>query len=69
MPIQGFGRGGGVAGGRPVSETLGLRPQANRRYSETPLSEASDEAGRWASFAHMSCWRPSKEEFSPSLFC
>jgi hypothetical protein len=33
---------------RPMFETLGLRPRVNRRCSETPLSEASDEAGRWA---------------------
>jgi hypothetical protein len=68
MPTLGLGQGGGVAGGRPVSETLELRPQVNRRCFETPLSEALDEAERWASFAHMSCWRPSKGEFSPFLF-
>jgi hypothetical protein len=44
--LWGSGRDGDVAGGRPVSETPGLRPRANRRCSETPLSEASDEAGR-----------------------
>jgi hypothetical protein len=33
------------------------------------LSEASDEVGEMGWFAHMSCWRPSKEEFIPSLFC
>jgi hypothetical protein len=48
MPPLGLGQGGDVAGGRPVSETLGLRPRANRRCSETPLSEALDEVGRWA---------------------
>jgi hypothetical protein len=48
MPILGFERGGGVVGGRPVSETPGLRPRVNRRCSETPLSEALDEVGRWA---------------------
>jgi hypothetical protein len=48
MPTPGLGRGGDVAGGRPVSETLGLRPRASRWCSETPLSEASDEAGIWA---------------------
>jgi hypothetical protein len=31
-----------------VSETPGRRPRANRRCFETPLSEASDEVGRWA---------------------
>jgi hypothetical protein len=46
MPPLGLGGGGNVVGGRPVSETLGRRPQANRRCSETPLSEASDEVGR-----------------------
>jgi hypothetical protein len=48
MPPLGLGRGGDVAGGRPMSETLGRRPRANRRCSETPMSEASDEVGRWA---------------------
>jgi hypothetical protein len=38
-----------LSGGQLVPETLGLGPRANRRCSETPLSEASDEAGRWAS--------------------
>jgi hypothetical protein len=47
MPTLGLGQGGDVAGGRPVSETSGLRPWANQRCSETPLSEASDEAGIW----------------------
>jgi hypothetical protein len=32
-----------------VSEILGRRPRTNRRCSETLLSEASDEVGRWAS--------------------
>jgi hypothetical protein len=48
MPILGLRRGEDVVVGRPVSKTLGLRPRANRRCSETPLSEASNEAGRWA---------------------
>jgi hypothetical protein len=48
MLTLGLGRGGDVARGRLVSKTLGLRPRANRRCFETPLSEASDEAGRWA---------------------
>jgi hypothetical protein len=47
MPPLGLGRGDDVAEGRHVSETLGRRPRANRRCSETPLSEASDEVGRW----------------------
>jgi hypothetical protein len=47
MPFLGLGRGGDVAMGRPVSETPGLRPRMNWRCSETPLCEASDEAGRW----------------------
>jgi hypothetical protein len=48
MPPLGLGRGGDVAEGRPVSETQGRRPRVNQRYSKTPLSEASDEVGRWA---------------------
>jgi hypothetical protein len=47
LPL-GLGRGGDVAGGRSMSETPGRRPRANRRCSETPLSEASNEVGRWA---------------------
>jgi hypothetical protein len=46
--LWGSGEAVMLQGGRPVSETLGLRPRANRRCSETPLSEASDEVGRWA---------------------
>jgi hypothetical protein len=48
MSPLGLGRGCDVAGGRLVSETSGRRPRANRRCSETPLIEASDEVGRWA---------------------
>jgi hypothetical protein len=48
MSPLGLRRGGDVAEGRPVSETLERRPRANRRCSETPLSEASDEVGIWA---------------------
>jgi hypothetical protein len=48
MSISRLRRGRDVVGGRPVSETLGLRPRANQRCFETPLSEASDEIGRWA---------------------
>jgi hypothetical protein len=29
------------------NETSERRPRANRRCSETPLSETSDEVGRW----------------------
>jgi hypothetical protein len=47
MPFLGLGRGGDVVVGWPVSETPELRPQASQRCSETPLCEASDEAGRW----------------------
>jgi hypothetical protein len=43
--VFGLGRGGNTVEGRPASETSGLRPRANRRCSETPLWEASDEAG------------------------
>jgi hypothetical protein len=43
--VSGLGQAGRTVEGRPVSETLGLRPQANRRCPETPLWEASDEAG------------------------
>jgi hypothetical protein len=45
MPTLGLGRGGDVARGRHVSETPEMRPRTNRRCSETPLSEASDEVG------------------------
>jgi hypothetical protein len=44
----GLGRGGDVAEGQPVSETPGRRPRVNQRCSMTPLSEATDEVGRWA---------------------
>jgi hypothetical protein len=47
MPTLGLGRGGDVAGSHPVFETLGPRPRVNRKCSETPLSEASDEARIW----------------------
>jgi hypothetical protein len=49
MPPLGLGRGGVVAGGRPMTETSGRRPRAKRWRSGTPLSEASDEAWIWAS--------------------
>jgi hypothetical protein len=48
MSPLGLRRGGDVVRGRPMFETSGRRPRANRRCSETPLSEASDEVGRWA---------------------
>jgi hypothetical protein len=48
MPPLGLGRGGDVVRGHPMFETPGLRPQASQRCSETPLREASDEAGIWA---------------------
>jgi hypothetical protein len=47
MLFLGLRRGGDVVVGRSMSETLGLRPWANQRCSETPLCEASDEAERW----------------------
>jgi hypothetical protein len=47
LPL-GLKRGGDVAMGRLVSETSGQRPRVNRRCFETPLSEASNEVGRWA---------------------
>jgi hypothetical protein len=44
MSPLGLGQGDDVVGGR----TSERRPRANRRCSETPLSEASDEVGIWA---------------------
>jgi hypothetical protein len=44
---SGLRRGGDVAGGHPVSETPGLRPQESQRCSKTPPREALDEAGIW----------------------
>jgi hypothetical protein len=61
MPPLGLGRGGDVAGGWPVSETPGRRPQANRMCSETPLSEASDEVGRWAGSLTRLAGGPARE--------
>jgi hypothetical protein len=61
MLILGLGRGGDVIVGRPVSETLGLRPRANQRCSETPLSEASDEAERWAGLLICLIGGPTRE--------
>jgi hypothetical protein len=68
MLFLGLGRGGDVIVGRPVSETLGLRSRMNRRCSKTPC-EASDEAGRWAGLFTCLAGGPTKEDFSPSLFC
>jgi hypothetical protein len=64
MPILRLGRGGDVVGGRPMSETLGLRPRANRSCSETPLSEASDEAGRWTSLLTCLDGGPARENLA-----
>jgi hypothetical protein len=64
MPTLGLGRGRDVAGGRPVSETPGLRPQASRRCFETPLSEASDEVGRWAGSLTCLAGGPARESLA-----
>jgi hypothetical protein len=66
---SGLGRGGDVVGGRPVSETPGLRPRANQRCSETPLSGASYEVGRWAGGLSSLTGGPTRESVSPSPFC
>jgi hypothetical protein len=68
MPPLGLGRGGDVAGDRPVSETLGLRPRANRRCSETPLSEASNEVGRWAGWLICLAGGPARESLARLSF-
>jgi hypothetical protein len=68
MPILGLGRGGDVVGGRPLSETSGLRPRANRRCSETPLSEASDEAGRWVGLLTCLAGGPARESLTRLSF-
>jgi hypothetical protein len=64
MPILGLGRGGGVIGGRPVSETPRLRARANQRCFETPLSEASDEAGRWTGLLTCLAGGPARESLA-----
>jgi hypothetical protein len=64
MPILGLGRGSDVVEGRPMSETPGLRPRASQRCSETPLSEASDEAGRWAGFLTCLARGPIRESLA-----
>jgi hypothetical protein len=50
--------------GRPVSETLGLRPRTNRRCFETPLCVASDEAGRWAGLLTCLDGGPARENLA-----
>jgi hypothetical protein len=75
MPILGLRRGGDIIGGRPVSKTPGLRPRANQRCSETPLSEASDEVGRWIGLLTCLAGGPAREnlarlsfvDFSPKM--
>jgi hypothetical protein len=46
--VSGLGRCGRTVEGRPMSETPGLRPRANRKCPEITLWEASDEAGTQA---------------------
>jgi hypothetical protein len=53
-----------LSGGRLVSETLGLRPRANRRCSETPLSQVSDEVGRWAGLLICLAGGPARESLA-----
>jgi hypothetical protein len=43
---------------------LGLRPRVNRRCSETPLNEASDEAGRWAGLLTCLAGGPARESLA-----
>jgi hypothetical protein len=68
MPILGLGRCGDVVVGRPMSETLELRPRVNQRCSETPLSEASDEAGRWAGLLICLAGGPTRENLAHLSF-
>jgi hypothetical protein len=68
LPV-GLRQGGDVAGGRPMSETLERRPQANQRYSETSLSEASDEVGIWAGLLTRLARGPARGSFSSFLLC
>jgi hypothetical protein len=68
MPILGLGQGGDVIGDRPVSETPGLRPRVNRRCSETHLSEASDEAGRWVGLLTCLAGGPARENLARLSF-
>jgi hypothetical protein len=69
MLSVGLRQGGDVAEGRPVSETLERRPRAIQRYSETPLSEASDEVGIWAGLLTCLAGGPARGSFSPFLLC
>jgi hypothetical protein len=59
--LLGLGRGGDVVVGRPMSDTTGLRPRVNQRCSETPLCEASGEAGRWAGVLTRLAGGPARE--------
>jgi hypothetical protein len=68
MPILGLKRGGDVVVGRPVSKTPGLRPRVNQRCSETLLSEASDEAGRWAGLLICLAGGPTRENLARLSF-
>jgi hypothetical protein len=61
MLFLGLGRDDDVVVGRPVSKNPGLRPRANRRCSETPLCETSDEAGRWAGLLTCLAGGPARE--------
>jgi hypothetical protein len=61
MPFLGLGLGGDVVVGRPVSETLGLRPHTNQMCSETLLCEASDDAGRCAGLLTCLAEGPARE--------
>jgi hypothetical protein len=64
LSFLGLGRGGVAAVGRPMSETPGLRPWASQRCSETPLCEASDEAGRWAGLLTYLAGGPVRENLA-----
>jgi hypothetical protein len=68
MPPLGLGRGGDVAGGRPVSETSGRRLRTNRGCSETHMSEASDEVGRWAGSLMRLAGGPARGSLARLLF-
>jgi hypothetical protein len=68
MLILGLGRGSDVIGGEPVSETLELRPRANQKCSETPLSEASDKAGRRAGLLICLAGGPTRENLARLSF-
>jgi hypothetical protein len=68
MPPLELGRGGDIAGDRPVFETPGRRPRANRRCSDTPLSEASDEVGRWVDSLTCLVGGPARESLARLSF-